>query len=525
MRIRSVEELVAAVRAGDEGAVRGILLAQPELINKDLSEGNEHRALHFAVLQRDVAMVRLLMEAGADARKGIWPHRDGTSAFVIARDREYGDVLAVIDEEERRRREELSCPNATVSPVQDQINEAIESGDDEAAMQLLATDLTLVQACDGQGATPLHVASREDNLSMAEWLLARRAKVNKRDVRNRSALDVAASEAMARLLVEHGAELSVSGAIVLGDAQRVRELVEADGSLLRQMNQHGGLVTEAVRHGRIEMVRLLLDLGADVDERVTLTNVTEPVASWGMPLWHAAMENKQEIAQLLLERGADANANVYASGWPLGNAWNHADGVIKKMLLEHGAKRQPYMVAQARDVKGARRLLDEDSSAELARELTWSAADHGCPAIVELAVARLPWRREDPQWHWILIQPIRGATPVDGHFECMEILLRHGVDANVARYGATALHFAAGYHGGVPDEDRARFAGMLIDAGASLTLRDDLLQSTPLGWACRWGRTKMAKILVERGAVVEEVDAEVWAQPKVWAAKRESGLL
>ena len=36
--------------------------------------------------------MKLLMEAGADARKGIYPHRDATSAAAIARDREYNDV-------------------------------------------------------------------------------------------------------------------------------------------------------------------------------------------------------------------------------------------------------------------------------------------------------------------------------------------------------------------------------------------------------------------------------------------------
>ena len=71
------------------------------------------------------AMVRLLMEAGADTRKGIYPHRDATSAFALARDREYHEITAVIEEEERLRREEMSCPNATVSPVQDRINDAI----------------------------------------------------------------------------------------------------------------------------------------------------------------------------------------------------------------------------------------------------------------------------------------------------------------------------------------------------------------------------------------------------------------
>jgi ankyrin repeat protein len=98
-------------------------------------------------------------------------------------------------------------------------------------------------------------------------------------------------------------------------------------------------------------------------------------------------------------------------------------------------------------------------------------------------------------------------------------LLAHGVDANVARFGQTALHFAAGHHGNVGEEARARFASMLLDHGARLDVRDDLLKSTPLGWACRWGRTKLAETLIERGAPVDEPDAEAWATPKAWARK------
>ena len=81
----------------------------------------------------------------------------------------------------------------------------------------------------------------------------------------------------------------------------------------------------------------------------------------------------------------------------------------------------------------------------------------------------------------------------------MEALLKHGIDANIERFGQTVLHFTAGYHGDVSEEDRAQFAAMLVDYGASLTVRDDLLKSTPLGWACRWGRAKMAETLIERG--------------------------
>ena len=63
------------------------------------------------------------------------------------------------------------------------------------------------------------------------------------------------------------------------------------------------------------------------------------------------------------------------------------------------------------------------------------------------------------------------------------------------------------------------FATLLLDAGAQVDARDDLLRSTPLGWACRWGRLELVKLLIERGADAAEADAEPWATPKAWAAK------
>jgi ankyrin repeat protein len=530
----TIARFADAVKAGDLAQVRGMLASRPELVSMDRAGNDEHRGLHYAVLRRDAAMVKLLMEAGADARKGIWPNRDATSALTLARDREYGDIVAIVEEEERMRREEMSCPNATVSPMQDEISAAILHGDTAMAKRLLEEDRSLIQACDRNGATPLHIAAQVADIDLMAWLLNRKANVRKQDMRDSSALDRAAHSAeprndyaqrfpaVARLLLDHGAEITISAAVALGDGQRVREMIAADPTILRRTLRNGGLLSLAVNHNQLAMVNLLLDLGVDVDERVMLEELEEPTLSWGAPLWYAALGNQLEMVRLLLDRGADPNANVYASGWPLSNAWNHEGGAVKRLLLERGARPQPHTVAANHDVAQARRLLEDHPSEHVVEELLWSAADHGCPEIIAMALTHIQRPLNDRTSHWVLMQPVRGAgeDPArnEGHFASLDLILREGVDPNVARMGATTLHFTAA-RGGLDGASRARFATMLIDHGARLDLRDDLLKSTPLGWACRWGRLEMVEVLVARGALVEETDTEPWATPIAWAKK------
>ena len=99
----TVDQLAEAVKANDGDRVRQILDAQPDLVRTDMAYENEHQVLHYAVYARLREMVRLLMQRGADARKGVWPHRAATTALIIARDRGYDEIVTIIEEEENLR--------------------------------------------------------------------------------------------------------------------------------------------------------------------------------------------------------------------------------------------------------------------------------------------------------------------------------------------------------------------------------------------------------------------------------------
>lgn len=83
----TVRRLAEAIRANDLARVRAMLRARPEIADLTMSYGDAHRPIHFAVIERSAHVVRLLMRSGANARYGIHPHRDATSAWTIAKER------------------------------------------------------------------------------------------------------------------------------------------------------------------------------------------------------------------------------------------------------------------------------------------------------------------------------------------------------------------------------------------------------------------------------------------------------
>ena len=187
-------------------------------------------------------------------------------------------------------------------------------------------------ATGDQGRTPLHYAAIHGSLSSARVLIERGADKNKLDnarfspaffgIRGRENESVA----VAKMLVEVGAEVDLNLAVCLGDTARVEALLQADPLAIEHARFPEDLVLDAViaihgqlsdlsamdgesslhehlramqRHDRI--LKLLLDHGARIDA---------PQFGWS-PLFYSCQMHHPYITELLLLHGANPNVKYH----------------------------------------------------------------------------------------------------------------------------------------------------------------------------------------------------------------------
>jgi len=532
----SVDQLADAIKASDVDRVRQILDAQPDLVRTDMAYENEHQVLHYAVYARLPQMVRLLMQRGADAHKGVWPHRAATTALVIAQDRGYDEIVTIIDEEERLRK--VEPPPDPKSAARDQLMKAFDRNDEDAILRILEADPSLIEAYPWR----LHAAACKCFERLAAWLLDHGSDVN--SLRgDRAPLDMAAGCApffsldkarkMMAWLREHGAELTPRAAVALGEAEwlRARHAASklANPPSMKADCAYGGLLEIAAMNDCLDMAELLLDLGFDPDERAPIEGADRE--AWGGPLDECAHWGRLAMAEVLLKRGADPNPKPHLSKTPIGWAYENRNVAMIELLERYGAIAHPVSVGLGGDIGKARKLIADEAAGKLppgfigpqetlGELLLWSGGAGGHPEMVRLALPIFHLPRDDSRWWWLLWHPLFRSL------ECFKLVLQH-CNPDVSLYfGRTILHDIVGMYG----RDRNRegrdstgdaigFATAVLDAGGRLNIRDDLLKSTPLGWACRWGLTDLVKLFLDRGADPVESAAEPWATPRAWAIK------
>lgn len=498
--------IINAARDGDTNAIRRLLAEQPEAVK---ATHWYTMPLHFAVREGHLEAVKLLMEAGADpvvARYG------GDPLPVVARDRGHEEVARLL---------EFAIRAMNVQPEDHEIHTASSAGDLRRVRDLVASDAALAIRGDREGRTPLHRAVLTGRTDLVGFLLDSGADVNAvqacegfYSAYRYQPIDLALfwrdrnDYAMAGYLLGRGARHTIAVAAALGNTERVRELLDADPDLAGDAQPFGRRpLTAAAARGRTDIVRLLLERGAD-------PNLPESdEAPRGKALYEACKAGDIEMARMLLDHGADPDAEVESSGNCI---FISKSQEMRLLLYSHGAK---PMDAFSYIFEG-----NIDAVVLMARADPDAVGRSGCGGAYAAVCTqgRRDWLRV------LLALGVRVPPIVDGcrsylweHPDMTRELLEHGMDPNLPDWQhVTPLHNICSRDGrGRADENRLELLSLFLEFGANINAIDEEYRSTPLGWAARCNLPDMVKALLERGADPHAAGAP-WALPLAWAERR-----
>lgn len=505
-----VWELFTACIAGDLAAVKHMVAKDPALVRCNYAY---RTPIYFAVRENRIEVARFLLDHAADPLSLAV----NDSLLEITRDRGNGEMEALLTEKLAR----VQNASAAGEPVA----AAIRTHNFDKVRALLDADPALLNTGDPGSNQPIHWAVMTRQLNMIDELLARGADINARradgarpihltngDYTFRGWRDVPRDwpitpERVLAHLCAAGAPIDIGTAASIGDLERVKELLERDPGLANRVSDYvtyyigsGAPLKNAAARGHLEIVKLLLDHGAD-------PNLPEEhIAPHGHALYSAAANGHHEIARLLLERGAYPNPEVESSADALSRAISNSDQKMIELLCSYGAARAVHLLAYAGDVQTAAAVFAANPALANDPEALANAAGEGHDSFVRLMLRYqpdLPSRVVFPGW-------LVGAKTR----ELNELLFEHGMSASQPDWlGVTPLHHFA-------RKNDVANATYFIDHGADLNARDEDICSTPLGWAAKFGKKEMGELLLSRGAKTNLPDDPPWATPLAWATRR-----
>ncbi len=403
--------------------------------------------------------------------------------------------------------------------VWDAIRAAV-TGDADALRRLLERDPNLYRG-EYWYTQPIHFAVREGHLEAVRVLLDAGADPAAVELNGEDLVTLARDrghEAVAHLLEDVRGRRSprtapavadhpIHIAATAGDSAQVRALLDAEPELVHR-GDHAGRTPlhRAVAASAPEVVRLLLDRGAD-------PNWPEGAnAPRGAALHAAARAGDRPVVELLLAHGADPNGWIDSAG---SATYAARTPELRALLIAHGGTLDAYDLV----------WLDEDDEAVRRVLANPDSANAGCGGV--LAAACKQGKRD------LLVRLLdAGARVPPVVTACrsyllsdpgmLRLLLASGMDPDLPNWQrATPLHDLCGRDSrGRPRPHRMECAAILLDAGATISAKDEDYRSTPLAWAARNDLSDMVELLLARGAATNLPDDEPWATPLAWATRR-----
>jgi ankyrin repeat protein len=300
-----------AVFEGDVAEVRRLLEA-----GADASLANDYGAtpMSLAAEVADTEILKLLLEAGADADS---PNAEGQTALMaVARTGNVEAAKALLDHgamvdarESWGGQTALMWASARRHPPMMELLISHDADVDARSIhrdyQRRVTAEGRPKSLDSGGFTPLLYAARENCLACADVLLANGADIDLPDPDGVSPLHLAIMNAnwdLAKQLIDAGADVDqwdIYGEAPLFTAVGLSSKVDGGRASIDPLNQTKG----------VDVVRMLLEHGANPDMQLFFrpANVRGSTNTRGStPLIRAANNGDLGLVQLLLEHGADA---------------------------------------------------------------------------------------------------------------------------------------------------------------------------------------------------------------------------
>ena len=398
-----------------------------------------------------------------------------------------------------------------------------------------------VNARQGDGSSALHWASYKSNLQITDLLLRSGANPNAANDLGATPLWIASSSgntAIVARLLQAGAEPNlalasgetpVMSAARSGSVQTVRDLLVRGANVnAKERSRSQTALMWAVEQNHADVARVLLEGGADVHARSAvwyqLENTggnTSKVGHFEMahggstPILIAARQSGPEVAQVLLDAGANVNDATAVGTSALVIAAHSDNGKFAEYLLSRGAEVDAagagYTALHAAVLRG---------NVELVKSLLDCGANPNVPVK-----HGTPGRRFSADYslrqQWIGINALWLAAQF-GEVEIMRLLLEKGADPLVKTDDGTTTMMAALSAGGVEVDRRGRYVGVEADAteneraaleAATLLIAKGVdvnavnnAGDTALHLAARQLLASVVEFLVQQGAVINALN-------------------